>query len=59
MGTSQLSRTPFRKSVLVTSLLAALYQTSAVAADAHVKQTTATDTRQDNAEEMVVTAPAY
>lgn len=58
MGTSQLSRTPFRKSVLVTSLLAALYQTSAVAADAHVKQTTATDTRQDNTEEMVVTAPA-
>ena len=58
MGTSQLSRAPFRKSALVTSLLAALYQTTVMAADTHVKQTTPADTRQDNAEEMVVTAPA-
>jgi hemoglobin/transferrin/lactoferrin receptor protein len=57
MGTSQFSQVPFRKSILVTSLLAALYQTSALATDTITTPTTAIST-QDNAEEMVVTAPA-
>jgi len=42
--------------MLVTSLLAALYHTSACAAEAG--STTVTTSLQDNAEEMVVTAPA-
>ncbi|MGY5958253.1 TonB-dependent receptor domain-containing protein [Kosakonia sp. BK9b] len=56
MSQSQLSRPRFSKSMLVTSLLAALYHTSACAAEAG--STTVTTSLQDNAEEMVVTAPA-
>ncbi len=57
MGTSQFSQAPFRKSVLVTSLLAALYQSSALAADTVTTQATTPHAQQDSAEEMVVTAP--
>ncbi|WP_342322000.1 TonB-dependent receptor [Kosakonia sp. BYX6] len=58
MSTSQLSRFCFRKSMLATSLLAALYQTSAFAADSGTHPTASNDAQQDMAEEMLVTAPA-
>lgn len=58
MYKSQLSPRRFRKRVLVTSLLAALYQNTALAADTDTSTTTATNAKQDTAEQMVVTAPA-
>ncbi|MEN3754588.1 TonB-dependent receptor [Mangrovibacter sp. SLW1] len=48
----------FRKSMLATSLLAALYHTSVLASDTGTATTNATETKQDTAEKMVVTAPA-
>lgn len=44
--------------MLVTSLLAALYQNTALAADTDTSTTTATNAKQDTAEQLVVTAPA-
>lgn len=58
MHTSHISPQRFRKSVLVTSLLTALYQTAAFAADTGTSTTTAKNTTQDTADEMIVTAPA-
>ncbi|WP_437890620.1 TonB-dependent receptor domain-containing protein [Phytobacter sp. V91] len=58
MGTSQFFQVPSRKSILVTSLLAALYQTSAMAADSVTTSTAATAPGQENADEMLITAPA-
>ena len=47
----------FKKSLLVTSLLAAIYQTTAGAADT-TAHTTTSDTSSDSSEQMTVTAPA-
>ncbi|HAX4824331.1 TPA: TonB-dependent receptor [Escherichia coli] len=58
MRRSQFSPRSCRKGMLVTSLLTALYQTSVLAVDTGVSETTETDVKQDTAEEMVVTAPA-
>lgn len=58
MHTSHISPQRFRKSVLVTSLLTALYQTATFAADTGTSTTTAKNTTQDTADEMIVTAPA-
>ncbi|UDJ81407.1 TonB-dependent receptor domain-containing protein [Kosakonia oryzae] len=58
MCKSQLSPRRFRKRVLVTSLLAALYQNTVLAADTDTSTTTATNAKQDTAEQLVVTAPA-
>lgn len=48
----------FRKSILATSLLAAMYQTTAGAADTVSNPTRTTQAASDGAENMVVTAPA-
>lgn len=58
MYTSHISSHRFGKSVLVTSLLAALYQTPAFAAETAASTTTAKNNLQDTADEMIVTAPA-
>ncbi|MDU7649194.1 MAG: hypothetical protein E7K17_14635, partial [Klebsiella michiganensis] len=47
----------FKKSLLVTSLLTAIYQTSAGAADTTAKITSSAST-DDSSERMTVTAPA-
>jgi hemoglobin/transferrin/lactoferrin receptor protein len=47
----------FKKSLLVTSLLAAIYQTTAGAADT-TAHTTTSDASLDSSEQMTVTAPA-
>lgn len=58
MYKSQPSQGNFKKSILVTSLLAAVYQSTAIAADSDSKQTVTADTLQDTSEQMIVTAPA-
>ncbi|PDO84549.1 TonB-dependent receptor domain-containing protein [Kosakonia pseudosacchari] len=58
MCKSHLSLLRFNKRVLVTSLLAALYQPSAFAVDNDTSSTASSGAQQDNAEEMLVTAPA-
>jgi len=58
MYISPFSRPRFNKSALVTSLLAALYQTCACAAETLTTSSVSQGISPDNAEEIVVTAPA-